>query len=367
MLITVNFGSGATGLTNVGYTVLEAVYPLGITPYQARTELGVEELEPGLYGVSEDYENTLAGRTVIWDTNTGRYATESFMPAASGGGSTLTAQQVWEYATRTLTSAGAGGATAEEVWEYATRTLTEGGGSGGASLAEIEASTILAKQAKLDTLESRLTAARATAIDTITTNTTSSTNGVNTLLSRLSATRAAYLDNLATTTTTAIMSAITDMRGYWTNSRASMIDNLDTTVSSRASTSALNSVRDTILSGLSGLASAASLSLLLDRLSAVRAAKLDNLDRLDTTVSSRPTVTAISDAVQTIVDAASVEGDLSAIATDVALTRKILTNKQDDDGTEVKIYEDDDVTLIGIWTWDEGAGLRGKLAPPEDE
>jgi len=38
----------------------------------------------------------------------------------------LTAQQVWEYVTRTLTSQGSGGATAQEVWEYATRVLTAG-------------------------------------------------------------------------------------------------------------------------------------------------------------------------------------------------------------------------------------------------
>lgn len=36
----------------------------------------------------------------------------------------LSAQDVWEYTTRTLTSAGSGGATAKEVWEYTTRTLT---------------------------------------------------------------------------------------------------------------------------------------------------------------------------------------------------------------------------------------------------
>lgn len=44
------------------------------------------------------------------------------------GFSTLTAQQVWEYVTRELTSAGAGGATAQEVWEYATRSLTDKAG-----------------------------------------------------------------------------------------------------------------------------------------------------------------------------------------------------------------------------------------------
>jgi len=47
--------------------------------------------------------------------------------------STITAQQVWEYATRTIT--GGGGATAQEIWEYATRTITAGGG--GATVQEI--------------------------------------------------------------------------------------------------------------------------------------------------------------------------------------------------------------------------------------
>lgn len=47
-------------------------------------------------------------------------------PGQLSGLSTLTAQQVWEYVTRTLTSGGGGGSgvTAAEVWEYATRTLT---------------------------------------------------------------------------------------------------------------------------------------------------------------------------------------------------------------------------------------------------
>ena len=41
---------------------------------------------------------------------------------AVGALNDLSAQQVWEYVTRTLTAGG--GATAQEVWEYATRTLT---------------------------------------------------------------------------------------------------------------------------------------------------------------------------------------------------------------------------------------------------
>ena len=46
------------------------------------------------------------------------------LDAAVSSRSALTAQQVWEYVTRTLTSGGGGGATAQEVWEYATRELT---------------------------------------------------------------------------------------------------------------------------------------------------------------------------------------------------------------------------------------------------
>ena len=42
---------------------------------------------------------------------------------AVGALNDLSAQQVWEYVTRTLTAGG--GATAQQVWEYATRTLTQ--------------------------------------------------------------------------------------------------------------------------------------------------------------------------------------------------------------------------------------------------
>ena len=46
-------------------------------------------------------------------------------------------------------SSGGGGATAQEIWSFPTRTLTSGGGSGGVTLAEIEASTVLAKEASV--------------------------------------------------------------------------------------------------------------------------------------------------------------------------------------------------------------------------
>ena len=47
-----------------------------------------------------------------------------------------------------------------------------------------------------------------------------------------------------------------------------------------------------------------------------------------------------------------------------SLVRKILTNLQDenDDSTEVTIYDDDNVTVLGVWTWAEGTKTRGKFA-----
>ena len=52
----------------------------------------------------------------------GEWAAQCYnLEMSSAGGSTLTAQEVWEYATRTLT---ASALTAQDVWEYETRTLT---------------------------------------------------------------------------------------------------------------------------------------------------------------------------------------------------------------------------------------------------
>ena len=65
---------------------------------------------------------------------------------------------VWSYATRTLTSGG-GGATAEDIWTYTDRTIT----SGGITLGEIEASTVLAKEA---TVSSRASQTSVNAIPT---------------------------------------------------------------------------------------------------------------------------------------------------------------------------------------------------------
>jgi hypothetical protein len=63
-------------------------------------------------------------------TNQGNWTTADVSALATAAAvsalNNLSAQQVWEYATRELTSAGSGGATAQEVWEYVTRTLTAG-------------------------------------------------------------------------------------------------------------------------------------------------------------------------------------------------------------------------------------------------
>jgi hypothetical protein len=69
----------------------------------------------------------------------------------------LTTTEVWTAPTRTLTSSG--GATAEDIWSYPTRTIT----SGGITLAQIEGSTVLAKEA---TVADKASQASVTALGT---------------------------------------------------------------------------------------------------------------------------------------------------------------------------------------------------------
>lgn len=57
---------------------------------------------------------------------------------------------VWSAAERTLTGFGT---LVADVWGFAVRTITGGGGSGGVSLAEIEASAVLAKEATLTAIQ----------------------------------------------------------------------------------------------------------------------------------------------------------------------------------------------------------------------
>jgi len=59
---------------------------------------------------------------------------------------------VYRFTANALEQASGTGATAQQVWEYTTRTLTSAG-SGGATLEEIEGSTVLAKEATLTTID----------------------------------------------------------------------------------------------------------------------------------------------------------------------------------------------------------------------
>jgi len=70
--------------------------------------------------------NAIAGYLDSWDSEVAAILedTGTTIPGLINALNDLSAQDVWEYVTRTLTSAGSGGATAQEVWEYATRTLT---------------------------------------------------------------------------------------------------------------------------------------------------------------------------------------------------------------------------------------------------
>lgn len=139
------YDSGTSGLT-VGLTILN----LDATEYAARTTSGITEpvAGSGVYHVEHPAVGTLL--TFVWDEGVGTIgasettdgvpmrgtddAVTSLTPVtdaiATLDFSTLTAQQVWEYVTRELTSAGSG-ATAQEVWEYATRALTEKSGFSG--------------------------------------------------------------------------------------------------------------------------------------------------------------------------------------------------------------------------------------------
>lgn len=104
-------------------------------------------------------DNVVDGIKTVTDTLTTDYFETRVATALEGyNTSTLTAQQVWEYVTRTLTSAGAGGATAQEVWEYATRTLTSGGtATSGGSESIITGYTHVASARTIDTGDTSLT------------------------------------------------------------------------------------------------------------------------------------------------------------------------------------------------------------------
>lgn len=53
------------------------------------------------------------------------------------------------------------------------------------------------------------------------------------------------------------------------------------------------------------------------------------------------------------------EGTLGNI---VLLVKKILTNQSVDNGATIDIYDDDNITILGTFTWNEATGTRGKFA-----
>ncbi len=123
---------------------------------------------------------TVAGEGVVWqevadtervsDLNdlssagaqTAAAAALAAYDAATGtdvsGLSTLTAQNVWEYAARTLTSGG--GVTAQQVWEYASRTLTSGAAPSAGSIADAVWDELLAGHAAAGSAGAGVTAAQ---------------------------------------------------------------------------------------------------------------------------------------------------------------------------------------------------------------
>jgi hypothetical protein len=72
--------------------------------------------------------DTILADTNELQTNQGNWLTADVSALATSAEITalndISAEDVWTYVTRELTSAGAGGATAQEVWEYAARSLT---------------------------------------------------------------------------------------------------------------------------------------------------------------------------------------------------------------------------------------------------
>lgn len=163
--------------------------------------------------------------------------------------STLTAQQVWEYATRSLTTFGT---LVADIWAAATSALTAAGSIGKRLADNIDA-----------TISSRSTYAGG------------DTAGTTTLLSRLSSGRATNLDNLDATVSSRLASsgytapdnsgiaaskvAAESVDAKLTTARAGKLDNLDAQVSTRLATTAYTAPDNSgIASAAASAASAAS-------------------------------------------------------------------------------------------------------------
>ena len=183
--------------------------------------------------------------------------------------------EIWDVTTQ---GSGGGGATAQQVWEYATRTLTAGTnialakGTGITGFNDLSAAQV---NAECDTalsdvgVTSVVTGRIDAAVSTRSTYAGADTAGTTTLLSRLTSPRATALDNLDAAVSTrstyagADTSGITTLLGRITAPRAALIDNLDAAVSSRSTYAGADTVGTTAL---------------LARLTTGRAAGLDFLD-----------------------------------------------------------------------------------------
>lgn len=113
-----------------------------------------------------------------------------------------------------------------------------------------------------------------------------------TLITRLTSGRASNLDNLDATISSRAPAATALSTAQWTNTRAANLDNLDASVSSRSTQTSVNNVQTDVTT-------------LLTRLTSGRATNLDNLDA---TISSRaPAATALSTAQWTNLRAANLD------------------------------------------------------------
>jgi hypothetical protein len=52
----------------------------------------------------------------------------------------------------------------------------------------------------------------------------------------------------------------------------------------------------------------------------------------------------------------------TSMAKQIELARKVLTNKTVDSGTSITLYDDDGVSVLGTFTWNDVTGVKGKLS-----
>jgi hypothetical protein len=247
---------------------------------ESSTDLGLSRIDAN---ISSRAPASTALSNATWTD--ARAAKLDNLDATVSSRSTLTAADVWGYTTRTLTSFGT---LVSDIWNHSTRTLT----SFGTLVSDIwnystrtltEFSTSLAV-AVWDVLESAISTTNSIGLkvkDNLDTTVSSRASG-----SDYTAARAAKLDNLDATISSRASGS------DYTAARAAKLDNLDATISSRASGSDYTAARAAKLDNLDATISSrapASTALSNETWTDARAAKLDNLD---TTVSSRSTLTA---------------------------------------------------------------------------